>query len=115
MKHKTFFRLMLKLLGVWIFALGFSRLCGNVSQLIFYSLKQAPAVSNIFSVSFFEALTPAAIDRAIGAYLFFGGKWIADKAIPSNRPYCHECGYELTNNSSERCPECGTATPPAAA
>ena len=41
-------------------------------------------------------------------YLFFGGKWIADKAIPGNRPYCHECGYDLTNAVGNVCTECGT-------
>jgi rubrerythrin len=51
------------------------------------------------------------IEMIAGAYLFFGGKWVADKAIPSNRPYCHECGYELTGNVSDRCPECGTFPP----
>ena len=43
-----------------------------------------------------------------GVYLFFGGRWIADKAIPGNRPYCYECGYDLSNYVGERCPECGT-------
>jgi hypothetical protein len=51
------------------------------------------------------------LEAAIGLYLFFGGKWIANKAIPGNRPYCHECGYDLTQNSSGICPECGTPTP----
>jgi hypothetical protein len=49
-----------------------------------------------------------ALYAAVGLYLFFGGKWIVDKAIPSNRPYCHECGYELTAATQNRCPECGT-------
>ena len=46
-------------------------------------------------------------------YLFFGGKWVADKAIPGNRPYCHECGYDLTNAAGNVCTECGTPFKPA--
>ena len=41
-------------------------------------------------------------------YLFFRGGWISDLAFPGDRPYCQECGYDLTGNASGRCPECGT-------
>ena len=44
----------------------------------------------------------------LGLYLFLGGRWIVDKSIPSNRRYCHECGYDLTHTDSNCCPECGT-------
>jgi uncharacterized paraquat-inducible protein A len=27
----------------------------------------------------------------------------------SNRPVCMECGFDLRDNTSRRCPECGTA------
>ncbi|GMU20302.1 MAG: hypothetical protein AMXMBFR13_03990 [Phycisphaerae bacterium] len=45
---------------------------------------------------------------AFGLYLFFGGRWIVDKAVPANRPYCPECGYDLTAATRNRCPECDT-------
>jgi hypothetical protein len=107
MKHKTFFRLMLKLLGVWIFATGTASFCIQCSYLIINWEEHTRVSSPNWGLGVLGPL----IQLAIGAYLFFGGNWIADKAIPSNRPYCHECGYELTNNTSERCPECGTPTP----
>jgi hypothetical protein len=58
-------------------------------------------------------LQPAAglVQMGIGAYFFFGGEWIVNRAIPSNRPYCPECGYDLSKSRSERCPECGVTLP----
>lgn len=56
----------------------------------------------------FHPLLYPAIKTAFGLYLLLDGRWFADRAIPSNRPYCGECGYELTGHAQGRCPECGT-------
>jgi hypothetical protein len=102
MKYKTLFRLLLKFLGVWIFALAIPELINGVITLVF----------TFSSRNWFlgGSIVAPPIQMAIGAYFFWGGRWIVDKAIPSNRPYCNECGYELTGNTSNKCPECGTPT-----
>ncbi|MCZ6811939.1 MAG: hypothetical protein ACE10B_03625 [Phycisphaerales bacterium] len=51
------------------------------------------------------------VQLAIGVYLLFGGKWIVNVCIPSNRPYCPECGYDLSKAASANCPECGVKLP----
>ena len=47
------------------------------------------------------------VQLGLGLYLLFSGRWIADLAIPSNRPYCPECGYDNSEATGKCCPECG--------
>jgi len=111
MKYKTAFRLVIKAIGVWVIA-------GQMSSLVymagmFVEVWRDSSTSYVLLGSALQMAIGCAVGLATGLYLFFGGKWIVNLAIPSNRPYCHECGYELTGNVSGVCPECGTANAPA--
>ena len=113
MKYKTLFRMLLKAIGVWVVVAGINGTVGQLGYAL-YVLTDASARSMGGNWLFvFNVLAPA-LQIGLGLYLFFGGKWIVDKAIPSNRPYCHECGYDLTNAAGNVCSECGTPFKPAA-
>jgi hypothetical protein len=106
MKYKTLFRMLLKVIGVWVFVEGLGTLLGQIGYLIF--MLANPTAGGAGHWYFLGNLILPLVQLGLGLYLFFGGKWIADKAIPGNRPYCHECGYDLTNAAGNVCTECGT-------
>jgi len=111
MKHKTLFRLMLKAVGVLLFCQGISQLTTSIGSLLI-ELLNAPGGGVVYAPFPWAWVIGSALLVSIGLYLFFGGKWLADKAIPGNRPYCHECGYDLTGAVEHRCPECDTPFQP---
>ena len=101
MKYKTLFRVLLRVLGVYFVVTALANFCWPV-------IMHLSLGGGIRDWGFLVIMGVSLIPLALGLYLFFGGKWIVDKAIPGNRPYCPECGYDLTGATSDRCPECGT-------
>ena len=107
MKYKTLFRMLLKVIGVWIFVEGVGGMLSQLGYIGFYFTDANMRRSGQQWYFVWNMVGPLT-QLGLGLYLFFGGKWIADKAIPGNRPYCHECGYDLTNAVGNVCTECGT-------
>ena len=117
MKHKTWFRLVLKAIGVLLTGMGLPGMLMQLMQLSYflqenpYSSFGAGMPTGYFWWTTFAPLVEHLGLVVIGLYLLFGGEWVVDKCIPSNRPYCPECGYDLSRASGERCPECGVSLP----
>ena len=110
MKYKTLFRLMLRMIGVFLFANGVAHLVGRGC-----TLAMAVVGAAGYPVGFAASYAVEAVMEALlGLYLFFSGAWIVNLAIPGNRPYCPECGYDLTGAPRNRCPECDTPFTPEA-
>ena len=112
MKYKTLFRMLLKVIGVWVVVNGISALLSQAGMIGYYFTNAAVRGSGQWFF-LFNVIGPL-VQLGLGAYLFLDGKWVADKAIPGNRSYCHECGYDLTNAAGNLCSECGTPFKPAA-
>jgi hypothetical protein len=109
MKHKTLFRLLVKAIGILLLAFAIPELVGVMA---YYLIIASPGSAAWSTSNWIYSMLGPAIQAAIGAYLFLEGKWVIDKCIPSNRPYCPECGYDLSHNvSTLNCPECGVTLP----
>jgi hypothetical protein len=109
MKYKTLFRIICKAIGVYFFVLGITGVLNMASSLVVgFLINSGPGVRS-YAYSGVGAIG-ALFEIAAGCYLFFDGRLLADWAIPGNRPYCPECGYDLSAAVSGICPECGTPT-----
>ena len=106
MRYKPLFRVLQKIIGLWFFASGLVQLGNILVQLLEGYLEGRGWTRDSFPVTW---VTYPASQFLLGLYLFFAARWIADLAIPGNRPYCVECGYDLSHAAGDACPECGTA------
>lgn len=121
MKHKTWFRLVLKAIGIFLIATGGASLIDSIFRALGQTLVFGRFSSGGFgpSASFEDVVVYmlyggviGGIARiAIGAYLFLGGVKLINFCIPSNQPYCPDCGYDVREVSIEKCPECGVRLP----
>lgn len=109
MKHKTWFRLVLKAIGVLTVGTAIPVLIwsGTEVALSVWGVGSGLGMGEMM-ISYFVG---SAAQVIFGLYLFFGGEWIVNMVIPSNRPYCPNCGYDVSRATSGRCPECGVALP----
>jgi len=103
MRYKTLFRILLKAIGVYFFVLGCGQLIGTAGVRL--SMQGKVDWSIIQGI---QIVAGPGFYLLAGLYLFFGGQYLADLAIPSNRSYCPECGYDATVSTNRICPECGT-------
>jgi len=112
MRYKTLFRMALKFAGILLVVEAIATSVYIFPQLATWYVAGVTSTGGLWDFTFGQLLL-SLVKGFAGLYFFFGGKWIVNLAIPSNRPYCPECAYDLSGAASERCPECGTAFRPA--
>jgi RNA polymerase subunit RPABC4/transcription elongation factor Spt4 len=107
MRYKTFTRLLIKLMGIYFLLGGLVSLAASVVFLLIV-VGEYSSYGGISMIAYPASWgVSSLVSIALGLFLLLASNWIVDRLIPSNRPYCPNCGYELTGNTREQCPECG--------
>ncbi|MEO0588493.1 MAG: hypothetical protein AAF078_12740 [Planctomycetota bacterium] len=110
MRYKTLFRLGVKLIGIWLIAEALTLTGWMIAQWTLNVLSDAQYGIGITNM--IGQLGRGVLQAALGVYLLLGCEWVVNLVIPSNRPYCPNCGYDLTGRKDVRhCPECGVGLP----
>ena len=113
MKHKTWFRLVVKAIGILLIGFAIPEFALNLASFVtamssgIVGYGGAGLTSEdkvLLSITYFAG---PIIQLGIGIYLLAGAQWLVNTCIPSNRPYCPECGYDLSDSSTDWCAECG--------
>lgn len=115
MKHKTWFRLVLKAIGILIIAEALPNAFQGVAWIVQVWMQTPRSARGLLASPtwpmFLASPVGAAVQLLLGAYLLLGANWFVNLVIPSNRPYCPECGYDVSFSRRGSCPECGATLP----
>jgi len=117
MKHKTWFRLVVKAIGILLIALGLPEAIMGTAEVIYaYRVQRnwstATAPMPVWEVVLWQ-IAPPVLRVILGLYLLLGGEWLVNFVIPSNRRYCPDCGHDVSEPLGARtCAECGATLPP---
>ncbi len=112
MRYQTLFRVLLKAIGVLLIAQSLPYAVSHSLSLLMRLAADAAGSGGFIGNDWYQLpyIAGYVLMTGIGLYLFFGGKYVADLALPDNRLYCAECGYQLSSRDGAKCPECGAGT-----
>jgi hypothetical protein len=108
MKYKTQFRLAVQAIAVFILLLSSPLLVYFMYGVIQGYENEAYLYMDWYEYIFYGMIL---LPSFLATLLFFRPNLVVNLAIPSNKPYCPECGYRLTKPILDHCAECGTALP----
>jgi hypothetical protein len=111
MNYRTWFRLIIKAMGVFVIILALAKLTSNSVNLLtsFFTVIRTGMASPDWRY-WGPMLAEPGVMIALGLYLVFRGQWIVSVCCPADR-CCRECGYNISKCQGSSCPECGLELP----
>ncbi len=116
MADYTWFRLLVKGIGIVVLGMGMPELISHISSLL-QSLAMAGPGGALAGAPWFFWYTQAGfgisslLQIAFGLYLLFRGQWLVDRCLRSVYGRCPACDYDVRGVPAVTCPECGIVLP----
>lgn len=106
--RSKWYRMMYRRPGFWVALIGYAVLAALVLAAIFIALRRwvqvPPAVVGAVVGS---VVGGTCIIAVTGIYRHRFRRFLRRELLARGVPICLYCGYDLTGNTSRRCPECG--------
>lgn len=102
----SWFKLIMRLIGVLLIGLSLPTAAGAVASLIYGFVNGANYLEPGALIWLFSLL-PALAQLGIGLYLLFGSKWLMERCLRGIDSTCPNCAYDLTGATGNTCSECG--------
>jgi hypothetical protein len=108
MSEQTWFKLLIRAIGVFLIAMALPELFVIVAQIIQWMRYQtATGGPPTWQWTYGLYAAGSFVKLAIGLYLFTGGAWIFRRCMRDLEGHCFGCGYALHGVTGDACPECG--------
>lgn len=106
MKHRGWFTLVIRAIGIFFLGSTLSHLVAFISSIVF-AVMQSRATPSTEWLSWGVGQLGVLLQAGFGFYLLFGADRLVTYCLSSVQGLCPSCGYELQGVSQPRCPECG--------
>jgi hypothetical protein len=116
MTDHSWFRLLVRAIGLLLFGIAIPGLLWNIGGVIVVLTSESNAGFPVLdqTLRYLPPLLGECVQAAFGLYLLLRAEPIIARCLREVRGRCASCGYDLTATSSGTCPECGTEFKPAA-
>lgn len=106
--RSKWYQMMYRRPGFWLALIGYAVLAALVLASIFIALRRwVQFSSTVISVVVASFVSASSMIAVTGIYRHRFRRFLRRELLALGVPICLECGYDLTCNTSHRCPECG--------
>jgi hypothetical protein len=111
MTDTAWFRLALRVLGLFFIGLSAPRLAEIVIQLARMQSDVGSRLWDFLEYGVASAMGPL-LQLGFGLYLLFMGEALIRRCLADLHDRCPACQYDIRATTTNLCPECGTTLPP---